>query len=77
MNRGRLLWLAPLVVAVIVGLVAPLALGANKANGNDRVLSKITFIHYKKGAAKPPNAGGGKKDTGNYTYLASGASGKQ
>jgi hypothetical protein len=47
-----------------------------QAKGEDRILSKITFIHYHKGNAKPPWAGSGKpdsKDDGSYSYIAKGA----
>ena len=36
-------------------------------------LTKITFIHYRKGRVKPPSAGTSKKQTSCYSYLASGA----
>ncbi len=46
-----------------------------EGKGYDRVLEKITFIHYKKGHAKPPWAGGGgggTEEQGFYTYLSNG-----
>jgi hypothetical protein len=46
------------------------------AKGKDRILGKVTFIHYKKGHAKPPWAGGGKDnqtDEGVYSYISKGA----
>jgi hypothetical protein len=51
---------------------------APQDKGNDRVLTKIKFIHYRKPHGKPPGTPGGKpdgkdKDEGYYTYLAKGA----
>jgi hypothetical protein len=42
---------------------------------NDRVLAKVTFIHFRKGHAKPSGGpGGGKKQPqGYYSYIAQGA----
>jgi len=44
-------------------------------DGNDRVLSKVTFIHFRKGQGKPDGTpGGGKKaQDGYYSYIAKGA----
>ncbi len=63
------------VAAAALGLAASLARAEGKALGKDRVLSKVTFIHYRKGFGKPPGTpGGGKKqDSGYYEYIASGA----
>jgi hypothetical protein len=65
-----------LVVVIICSAVVTVpAKQTDKRNG--RVLSKITFIHYRKAHAKPSWAGGNKGDsggdetlTGDYTYLA-------
>ena len=57
-----------------------LASAAPQGKGNDRVLSKIKFIHYKKSLGKPSGTPGGKpdgKDEGYYTYLAKGAKWKE
>lgn len=72
-----------LIHLIVVSTVIAIVLGsgytspaAQKAKGKDRILSKITFIHFKKGHAKPPWAGGGKGDNteqGSYTYIAKGA----
>ncbi|MBA7481837.1 hypothetical protein ES707_17314 [subsurface metagenome] len=79
MNK-KLLCLA--LAVVIVGTIfvsAYLASAAPQGKGNDRVLSKVKFIHYRKGYGKPagtPGGGKGKakdKDEGYYTYLAKGA----
>ncbi|MEE9499740.1 MAG: matrixin family metalloprotease [Candidatus Omnitrophota bacterium] len=74
----KLLCLA--VVVVVVGTIfvsAYLASAAPQGKGNDRVLSKVKFIHYRKGYGKPegtPGGGKGKdRDEGYYTYLAKGA----
>jgi hypothetical protein len=63
-----------LVVAGIILAWAYLAPAAPpEGKGYDRVLEKITFIHYKKGYAKPPWAGGGGTgEEGYYTYIANG-----
>lgn len=65
------------VVAVIFVLVCSTVAGQG-VKGSDRVLSKITFIHFRKPPAKPPWAGGGngggkKKDEGVYSFIAKGA----
>ena len=73
------------IVVVVIGTIfvsAYLASAAPSGKGNDRVLSKITFIHFKKGHAKPPWAGGdkggGKKEEeGFYSYIAKGAKWKE
>jgi hypothetical protein len=36
-------------------------------------LEKVTFIHYRRGFAKPPNAGGGKGGSACYAFIARGA----
>ncbi len=69
------------ILAVLIGSIfvsAYLASAAPTGKGSDRVLSKIQFIHFKKGHAKPPWAGppdgGGKKnEEGFYSYIAKGA----
>jgi hypothetical protein len=66
-----------LAVAGIILVWAYLAPAAPpEGKGYDRVLEKITFIHYKKDHAKPPWAGGGNgggtEEQGYYTYLANG-----
>lgn len=53
------------VAVVIVGTIfvsAYLASAAPQGKGNKRILEKRTFIHYKKGHAKPPWAGGPKDE---------------
>ena len=67
---------------IVVAIVAVLGLtysssAKQRVKGKDRILSKITFIHYKKGHAKPPWAGGGGKpdegqEQGIYSYIAKG-----
>lgn len=81
MNK-KLLCLA--LAVVIVGTIfvsAYLASAAPQGKGNDRVLSKVKFIHYRKGYGKPAGTpGGGKakdKDEGYYTYIAKGAKWKR
>jgi len=71
------------VVAVVISTISVftyLASAAQQGKGNDRVLSKIKFIHYKKSHGKPSGTPGGKpdgKDEGYYTYLAKGAKWKE
>src|SRR3989338_8114510 len=58
-------------------LVLPMSVLANpdlpKGLEDRGPLTKITFIHYRKGRVKPPSAGTSKKQTSCYSYLASGA----
>ncbi len=76
------LWLAAVVLvgAIVLAAVYP-ALAKGVGKGQDRVLSKATFIHFKKGHGKPPWAGGGqgggKKDEGHYSYISKGAKWKE
>ena len=67
-----------LVLLLVVAFLFCMNLGqaGERGGGKDRVLSKITFVHFKKAHAKPPWAGGGKpdkEDQGDYTYLSKGA----
>ena len=72
-------WLIGVGVGVVLALAlcAGAAAAKDKGKGSDRVLSKVTFIHYRRGNAKPPWAGGGGTDKqqtqGSYTYIAKGA----
>lgn len=73
---GKLARLMAVVIlaGIILTLVHPLP-AAPGGKGKDRILSKITFIHFRKGHAKPPWAGGGKDDKGEegfYDYIARG-----
>lgn len=62
------------VVCLAVLLVMGVAAVSFADGGNeDRVLSKVTFIHHRKAPVKPPVPGSGKKDDGSYSYIASGA----
>ena len=66
------------VAVVIVGTIfvsAYLASAAPQGKGNKRVLSKVKFIHYRKGYGKPEGTPGGGKaeDKGYYTYISKGA----
>ncbi len=45
---------------------------AKKPDQTSPPLEKIVIIHYKKGHAKPPHAGGGKKDSEPYKLLGKG-----
>jgi hypothetical protein len=71
----RLLILVAVVVATTMVLGVSPARAEGKALGKDRVLSKVTFIHYRRGFGKPPGTPGGgkKKDSGYYDYIANGA----
>ena len=70
-----------MIVVVVVGTICIstyITSAAPQGKGNDRVLSKIKFIHYRKAPGKPSWTPGGKpdgkdKDEGYYTYLAKGA----
>jgi len=69
---------AAVLVAATVVFCAYHASAGERGKGKDRVLSKVRFIHFKKGHGKPPWAGsdkgGGKKEEeGYYTYIAKGA----
>ena len=59
-----------LLGAIVYLTVAPVAA---QDKGNERVLSKVTFIHFRKAPAKPSGVGGGKTGPGYYTYIAEGA----
>lgn len=75
-----------LAVAILVSIVVAGSAMSGKPDGigGDRVLSKITFIHYRRGNAKPDGAGGGggrgngggggggEDPAGVYTYIANG-----
>jgi len=65
-KRGVLV--ALLVVALLVMYVIP----ASEGTGSERVLTKIKLIHYRNGHVKPEHPGGGKTDSGLYTYLSRG-----
>ena len=68
------------IVLAVAGIILAWAYLAPAAppegKGYDRVLEKITFIHYKKGYAKPSDPGGGHggrtEEGGYYTYIANG-----
>jgi hypothetical protein len=73
------------VVVIVIGTIcvsAFLASAAPQGKGNDRVLSKIKFIHFRRGHAKPPwagppNGGDKEKEEGYYSYIAKGAKWKE
>ncbi len=74
-NRFVRFILAAVVAAIVLGWVAAgFAKQADKEKDDRGPLSKITFIHYRKGHAKPPWAGGGGSGGGSgvYSYLANG-----
>lgn len=76
MGRKVLCLTVAIVVIATVCVFSYLASAAPQGKGNDRVLSKIKFIHYKTPPGKPSGTPGGKpdvKDEGYYTYLAKGA----
>jgi len=66
------------IIVVFTGaiLVSTYMASAAPGKGSGRILEKKTFIHFKKGRArpdKPGKPGGGKKeDEGHYTYIAKG-----
>jgi len=76
MSRKVLCLMMAIIVITTVCVFSYLASAAPQDKGNDRVLSKIKFIHYKTPPGKPPGTLGGKpdgKDEGYYTYMAKGA----
>ena len=76
MCRKVLCLAVAVVVIATVCVFSYLASAAPQGKGNDRVLSKIKFIHYKAPRGKPPGTPGSKpdkEDEGYYTYLAKGA----
>jgi hypothetical protein len=62
MKKTKWTCVLPALLIIVVLLSASRLSARRSDKGKDRILSKITFIHYKKGHAKPPWAGGGKKD---------------
>jgi hypothetical protein len=55
--------------------LAPTLAASGPSDNDGRVLSKVTFIHFRRAPAKPPWAGGGGKtqEQGYYAYIANGA----
>ncbi len=68
-----------LLTALVLTMVWPTSTA--KAKVNRRFLSKVIFIHHKKGHAKPQGVGGGKgnkqESEGVYSYIAKGAKWKE
>jgi len=62
-----------LAITLILALVAVWAFPAVAASAKRGPISKITFIHYKKGLARPSQPGSGKGGTKCYGFLANGA----
>jgi len=78
MSKKLLVLMTVVVVVGTVCISTYLASAAPQGKGNDRVLTKIKFIHYRKPHGKPAGTPGGKpegkgKDEGYYTYMAKGA----
>ena len=78
MKKTKWNCILPALLIILVLLSSASRLSARRSDkGEDRILSKITYIHYKKGHAKPPWAVGSKKDNkkdkGSYSYIANGA----
>ncbi|MHC4591320.1 MAG: matrixin family metalloprotease [Planctomycetota bacterium] len=74
----RARWIAVTLAVMLLAtqMLAHSASAGGGAKGKQRLLSKITFIHHKKGHLKPPWAGGGgdkKPKEGYYTYISKGA----
>jgi len=62
-------------IVVLVCTGSYLAVAGQGLKGKDRVLSKVTFVHYRRGHGKPATKPGGKKpktDEGYYSYIAKG-----
>ena len=68
-------WVGVLLGVMVLQWAGPTFAKQDKEKEDRGPLSRITFIHYRKGHAKPSWAGGGKdkEDSGSYTYLANGA----
>jgi hypothetical protein len=72
-------WIVLGLAAVLLAtlMLAHSASAGAGAKGSKRLLSKITFVHHKRGHLKPPWAGGGggkkPKEEGYYTYISKGA----
>jgi len=71
-------WLGGVLTVGFVGaaLCAAVAAAGDNGSKDERVLTKVTFVHYKKGHGKPanPGKGGGKNpDGGYYAYISKGA----
>lgn len=58
---------------VFSAILSVAVIQAKALKGYQRQLEKVVFIHYKKGHAKPPWAGGGKPETKCYDFLSKGA----
>ena len=71
----RMKCLSLALAVLILAMVIPIAQGDDNDKGNDRVLSKVTFIHHRKPHAQPLNPGKPTKpnDSGYYSYISSGA----
>lgn len=77
--RKTVVWclLASLVVVFVLAMLSTVR-ARERGNQDDRVLSKVTFIHFRKGHGKPdwtPGRGGGgkKEEEGYYSYISKGA----
>jgi len=74
--RRKLFCLTMFAIFTSTILISTYMTAAAPAKGSGRILEKKTFIHFKRGRAKPDNPGkpgGGKKeDEGYYTYIAKG-----
>jgi hypothetical protein len=72
--RGKLM--SVVLAGAIAGLLCAHVIAAAQAgSGNDRVLTSVTFIHFRKAQGKPGGTpGGGKKaPEGYYSYISKGA----
>jgi len=79
MSRKSFRLMVFLALTVVIFALAYPSFAERVARGKDRVLSKITFIHFRKAPGKPPWAGGGngggngkKEEEGVYSYIAKG-----
>ncbi|NQT51717.1 hypothetical protein HQ576_06695, partial [bacterium] len=78
MKRSARFVVGVLVLMLLSEGTASLAGGPGKSDAEGRVLSRVTFIHFRRAPAKPPWAGGGgggdkkPKDDGHYAFIVNG-----
>jgi hypothetical protein len=73
MNKAKWVVLFVCLTALVAGISRE-ATSASARTDDSRVLTKAKFIHYRDANAKPPQGGGGKKQTdAYYTFISKGA----
>jgi len=74
--KAKRFWVGALGLCAAVVVLLPLAFAGARQPWRERVLSKVTFIHFRRAHARPPWAGGGsggKPEKGYYEFIAKGA----